>query len=149
VLQRKDLQGVFANASLNYITDISDMAPTFVLQLSVQPKVDKDGEMSAVRRALLKKASENSAVCRDIVKAMPADLVVLAELKPFLNLHELSVKEQAEIHKAIWMANMSRVVEDEQARAVVDGAVTALTQLLGLSENPSIAEVDKKLLEMK
>ena len=101
------------------------------------------------RPALLKKIAESPAVCREIVKAMPTDLVVLAELKPFLNLHELSIKEQAEIHKAIWMANLGQVVSNEDARAVVDGAVTALTQLLGLSENPSIAEVDKKIAEMK
>jgi TolA-binding protein len=149
VLVWKEAGTGMISAAVSNIKNIDDMASAFILHLSVQPKVDATGEMSAVRRALLKKAQENSAVCRTIVKAIPADLVVLAELKPFLNLHELSVKEQAEIHKSIWMANLSRVVEDEQARAVVDGSVTALSQLLNLGDKPSIIEVERILSEMK
>lgn len=151
LLKNRDARG-YVNTVLNALSDISDMADEFVLQLTVCPKTEVVGgkeDVHRVRRALLKKASENPAVCRAIVQAMPTDLVVLAELKPFLAMHRLSTKEQAEIHLAIWKANLGQVVTNEDARAVVDGAVTALTQLLGLSENPSIAEVENVLAGMK
>jgi hypothetical protein len=117
------------------------MAEAIVMQVKTQPE--------AARPALLKKIAGNAVVSRAVIKAMPNDTSVVAELKPFLDLYNLSIKEQAEMHRDIWVANLPMVIENEEARKVVDGAVTALTQLLGLSENPSIAEVDKKLAEMK
>ena len=126
--------------ALRYIKDISGMENAFVLQLKTQ----KDEKC---RDLLIKKVFTNIEVCKAVVSAMPEDVEVVSALLP--NIGKVELKEKAILLTDIWEANVDKIASDTNAKLLVDGVVTSLTQLIGLGENPSIIEARARIAEMK
>jgi len=129
---------------LNNTKDISGMEETFILQLKTQPRNEKTQKDIDV---IIKKASTNTKVCRAVISAMPEDVEVVSALLP--NIGKVELKEKAVLLTDIWEANVDKISSDAEAKLLVDGVVTSLTQLLGLGTNPSIIEARNKIAEMK
>jgi len=108
----------------------------------------KNDEITVAVIDVLQKKGD-ATLCRDIISKVPYNTKVVASLKPFCGLYELSTKEQVQFYLLLWKANFSSIVDNPEAKAIVDGAVTSIAQLLSLGDNPSISQVEKLLLEMK
>lgn len=138
--------GVASNVfKLNFdrVKDVSVVTGGIIAQLRKSQK-QEDVEF------ILKRVSENPTIARQVVLEVANKPYVVSYLKPFCNLSELSIKEQAQFYLTLWKANLASVIDNPDAKVIVDGAVTAIVQLLpGVGENPSISQVEKILLEMK
>lgn len=105
-------------------------------------------ELTTITINALQKRSD-AKLCRDIISKAPTNSKIIASLKPLCELNKLSTKEQVQFYLILWKANFASIAENSDAKNIVDGAVTCIAQLIPVGTNPSIAQVEKIIAEMK